>query len=426
MDCFKIDRALTEHYTRLRRRLHENAECAYQLERTVEIVTGELRALGIAYRIIGKGSIAARVGQGEYGVLLRADMDALHMKEETDLSFAPTDGRMHACGHDMHTAMLLFALNILKKKENDLAHEVRILFQAAEETLSGAADSIEAGILRPWDEVGMISCENDEKCKKLLSKAEKKPFIRAAYSLHSVVDVPIKCGTLIVPKGGVGAAASDFFRIDIEGRSSHGAVPHLGSDSLMALNSIYTALTTLAVRVAPRCDDALITVGRLSGGENANVICAHAEAEGTVRSYNDDTQRMLREQMATSTQQIGRAYGTEADLSFLGGAPTLKNDGDLASAAAHALRKIFPCGVLYADELSGSEVQRKSGGSEDFASFSHRIPSLLVGICAGDSREGYCYPLHHPKVRFDERALPIGALAYCALAHLSLPFGTVG
>ena len=140
----------TRYYTELRRALHQNAECGFDLPITRGIITDELKRLQIEYKIIGKGSIAARLGRGDHAILLRADMDALFMEERSGLAFAATGVRMHACGHDMHVAMLLYALALLKEEEDSLAHEVRVLFQAGEEILQGAADAIASGILDPW------------------------------------------------------------------------------------------------------------------------------------------------------------------------------------------------------------------------------------------------------------------------------------
>lgn len=410
-----------QYYIKLRHLLHQNAECGFSLDQTRRIVTDELRALGIEYKSVGEGSLAARIGRGDFGVLLRADMDALFMKEEAELPFASSNGCMHACGHDMHTAMLLFAAKLLKQEESGLAHEVRILFQAAEESLCGARDAIECGILQEWEEIEEKNEENNEKCKAGFTNCTKNCFVKAAYSLHVLVGIPIDFGTIIVPDGGIGAPASDFFRICVKGQSSHGAVPHQGTDALLSLGAICSSLSTLATRYAPITDAPLITVGKVTGGENANVICSHAIAEGTVRSLDDGTQQRLRWQMRESVRCIAEAYGTRAELSFFGSAPTLRNDAALSALALSLLGKQMQ-GVLSSATFAGTGARGRLGGSEDFASFSHIIPSLLLGICAGDSREGYIHPLHHPGARFDESAIMRGALAYFRLGMAAVPY----
>ena len=398
---------------KLRRELHRSAEVGFSLDGTRSIIQNALCALDVEYKEIGKGSIVARLGAGECGILLRADMDALAMREESAVDFASQNGCMHACGHDMHTAMLLGALANLSKNRTSLPVEIRFLFQASEENLMGARDAIEHGVLSPWEE---ICTKNSRKCKQLLEK-EENFFIKSALSLHCIVGIAIPLGTLIVPREGVSAPASAFFTVKLTGESAHGGAPQMGRDALFAMHSLYSAFCSLTSRTVSIKDEPLLTVGQMQAGVSANVIAARAQMSGTVRASDDGAEECLLSRMRHLTAQISAAFGVSGELSINGFAPTLRNDPSLAQRAYRCLCEALPhTRVVFSEELYGTDGQKKSGGSEDFAHFSHLIPSLLVAIGAGDLREGYTAPLHHPAVRFDERALEIGAEAYASLA----------
>ena len=397
----------------LRRTLHECAEVAFSLPHTRKIIIDHLVREGVEYKEIGKGSVVARLGRGERGILLRADMDALPMEEKSDLPFSSKNGCMHACGHDMHTAMLLGAISLLNVQKEKLTMEIRFLFQASEENLLGAVDAIACGILDGWEE---IKEKNDEKCKQRLEK-KKEYFISKAFSLHCVTAIPLSVGKIIVPNGGTGAQASRYFSLTYRGDSSHGGTPHIGKDALWAMHVLYQAFSALPQNTVSITDQPLLTIGEFYAGTAPNVIASSASLSGTVRSISDKAQEILCERMTEVSQKIAVAYGVSSDVSFLGYAPTLYNDPKLSVEVEGKLTAFLGKErVVSTRELEGGDGQKRNGGSEDFAHFSHLVPSLLIAICAGDSREGYCYPLHHPCVRFDERALFVGAKVYELLA----------
>ena len=404
------------HLIELRRALHAHAEVGFDLFHTRSIIERELEREGVEYKAIGSGSIMARIGKGTHGILLRADMDALPMREMTSLPFASRGECMHACGHDMHTAMLLGAISRLGKKREKFPFEVRFLFQASEENLCGARDAILYGALEPWDK---ITTKNDVECKQELEN-RREYFITKAYSLHCVTALPLQVGTLIVGAGGTVAPASSFFSLTLRGENAHGATPHIGKDALLAMNMAYQALLTLPQRCASPQDSPLLTVGKLKAGEAPNVIPSLATLEGTIRSMSDDTQATLCERAKALTEQIAHAYGVAPEFQITGGAPTLSNAMRLSKEVAASLTACLGEGCVLRGEALSREGQRVVGGSEDFAHFSRRVPSLFIGIAAGDSREGYTHPLHHPEVRFDERSLEIGAHTLELLALFEL------
>ncbi len=398
-----------------RRKLHECAEIGFELKNTRRIIEQMLESEGVEYKPIGKGSIVARIGRGEYGILLRADSDALPIREETDLSFSSKNGCMHACGHDMHTAMLLGAICSLAKNREALGYEVRFLFQAAEEKLQGAEDAILSGVLGEWDD---ICTENDEKCKQLFEN-NKRFFIKKAFSVHCMTGVPMNVGSIVVANGGTSAPASIMFSLSVEGENAHGGAPQMGKDALCAVVSLYNALQTLPQSTVSITDQPLLTIGQLQAGTAPNVICSKAEMSGTIRAMSDSAENRLSERMKEMTENISHAFGVKGELHFLGSAPTLYNDPNLSKEVYSLLCSVLDSSqILYASDLYGEDGQKKNGGSEDFAHFSHLVPSLLLAICAGDSREGYVHPLHHPKTCFDERALMYGARVYEALARM--------
>ncbi len=405
------------HLIDTRRALHQSSEIGFELPGTRKIIEDYLDRAGVEHRRIGRGSVVARIGEGKCGILLRADMDALPMQEESGERYASQNGNMHACGHDMHTAMLLGAVSALSEKKQNTTCEIRFLFQASEENLMGGYDSISSGVLEEWEN---IRTENDGKCKQLLESKEGL-FIKRAFSLHCMSGVPLKTGEIIVGDGGIVAPASSYFTLHIYGTSAHGGAPHMGRDALLALVAIYNAYGSMAQNTVSAKDQPLITIGELHGGDAVNVVPAHAYMRGTVRTMSDEAQEKLIRKMKEVAMYISHAYGVTSAFSVEGYAPTLKNDADLSLRVHSYLKKCFsPTRVKFSSDIYQGEGAKRSGGSEDFAHFSHIVPSLLIALAAGDSRKGYTYPLHHPKVRFDEKALMIGASLYEALAMFAI------
>lgn len=377
-----------------RRYLHAHAETGFDLEETYQYVWRSLREMGCVPRRCGKCGIVAEIGTGERVVLLRADMDALPIREEADVPFACVEGRMHACGHDLHTAMLLGAARLLKERESGLPGRVRLMFQPAEEILAGAQDMLENGLLdggRP----------------------------EAAFMLHVLTNLDLPVGTAIVSAPGVSAPAAAFFAIDVQGKGCHGAMPHTGVDPITAAAHIVLGLQQIQTRELAMSDQSVLTLGLLQAGESANVIPDTAHLAGTLRAYDDETVAlMLRraEEIACGTAQVFRAA---ADFRVTSHAPTLLNDTRLSALALDALRRTLGDGrALLSSDLSGDG--RKSTGSEDFAAVSHAVPSVMIALAAGRPQDGHDHPAHHPRTTFDEAALPAGAAAYAALAMAAL------
>ena len=380
-------KALQKKLTEWRRWLHSNAETGFELLCTKAFVKDKLRELGYASSDCGKG-IVATVGNEKNGktFLLRADMDALPIEESSGVPFACKTGKMHACGHDMHTAMLLGAAYVLKKYEKDLRGCVKFVFQPAEELLSGAKEMLDAGVLQ-------------------------EPNVDGAMMLHVLTGLSVPAGTVIVSSGGVSAPAADYFTVRVQGRGCHGSTPEQGVNALTVAARITLALEGLTARELGLSQPAVLTVGRLQAGTVANALADLATLEGTLRAYDEKTRAKLKIRISEIASGMGGVFHATAETEFTSGCPCLVNDENLSAEMKKYLSELLNEGTVYASkEFSGGD--RRGGGSEDFAYIAQKTPSVMVALAAGEPEKGYGYPLHHPKTKFDESVLHIGAAAY--------------
>lgn len=378
-----------------RRWLHAHAETGFDLLETKPYVKKALEKMGYCVSECGKAGLVAAAGSGEKVFLLRADMDALPITEEADVDFPSPNGRMHACGHDLHTAMLLGAAKLLKAHEAEIPGTVKLMFQPAEETFEGGKDMIENGVL-------------------------KDPDVNAAMMIHVTAGLPIPAGTVIVSAPGVSAPAADYFSIKVQGKGCHGSAPQNGVDSLTAAAHILIALQEIHARELAPEEEAVLTIGTFQGGTAENVIADSATLGGTIRTYDEKTRTYLKERVTQIATGIAAAFRATAEVRFGSGCPTLVNDKKLCTDTAGYLKELLgPYGALEAAVLNGGKPAR-GGGSEDFAYVSQEVPSLMLALAAGEPDKGYQYPQHHPKVKFDETVLPIGsaALTHCAIRWL--------
>lgn len=368
-----------------RRALHERAETGFALGETTKYIKERLTELGYAPKDCGKAGIVAQIGK-ESGkcVLLRADIDGLPMYEDTGLPFACKKGNMHACGHDMHAAMLLGAAKLLREREKGLKGCVKLLFQPAEEILQGAKDCIRAGVL-------------------------ETPKPHAAFALHVSTGNDLPMGEVVLSLRETAAPAADYFDIKIKGKSCHGATPDKGIDALTVAAHVLFALQTIPAREQKVDDPFVLTVGKMQAGSAGNAIPESAQMQGTLRAYDEQTRLRIKRRIKEIVAAQAKAFGAKGSVKFAGGCPTLQNDLQLAAFAEREIKKLF-------GEKALVKTDGRGGGSEDFACFSHELPSLLLVIGAGEKKKGYEYPLHHPKTDFDEAALGVGSEL---LAHLA-------
>lgn len=374
----------------LRRHLHSHPGTGFAVEETVAFVEKTLEEIGVTSQRCGKAGVSALIGSGGPVFLLRADMDALPIREEASVLFAAQNGNMHACGHDMHTAMLLGAAVLLKAYEAELAGTVKLMFQPAEEILRGAKDMITAGIL-------------------------ENPKVDAALMLHVIVGTPVPTGKLVVCGGGVSAPGAEMFRVFVQGRGTHGAMPHMGVDALQTAAQILIALQEIHARELPMGERAALTIGSFQAGEMPNVIPDTAELRGSLRAYREETQHLLKTRLEQITHHVASAFRGKAEVEFTDSCPGLLNDAGLSEAVGRYLKDLLgEKNVILSNAFQADKEESGSrpAGSEDFAYVSQQIPSLMVALSAGSRQDGYAHPLHHPAVCFDESALSIGAAAY--------------
>lgn len=384
--------ALQKHLVKLRREIHGYAETGFELTKTASFVKKQLESYGFQTKNVGKCGVVADLGKksAKSTFLLRADMDALPIKEETGLSFAAKNGNMHACGHDMHTVMLLGAAKLLKAREHDLKQRVRLMFQPAEELLQGARDMIENGVLH-------------------------HPNVDGAMMLHVLTGTELPSGTIVVSSEGVSAPAADYFTITVQGKGCHGSMPQEGVDALSAAAHIYIALQEITAREVALSQPAILTIGCLQAGAAANVIPDTARMQGTMRTYDEKTRARLKERIVSISKAVASGMRAKVTVTFDSGCPTLKNHESISKQAQSALADVFGAGkVLVSQALNGGN-RASGGGSEDFAYVSHKVPSVMIALSAGSVKEGYAYPLHHPKADFDENILYIGSVIYAAM-----------
>lgn len=385
-------KALQDEITQHRRWLHAHAETGFSLRETKAYVKNELEKMGYSVLECGKAGLTATVGRdGGKTILLRADMDALPITEETGLPYASTSGSMHACGHDLHTAMLLGAAKLLKAHAEELPGQVKFMFQPSEETFEGSLDMIQHGVL-------------------------ENPRPDAAVMIHVSAGIPLPSGTVIVSSPGVSAPAADYFSIHVQGKGCHGSAPQNGRDPLTAAAHILIALQEIMAREIGSSEEAVLTIGSFHGGEVGNVIPDSAVLSGTIRTYDEQIRSFLKQRLAEISQGIASSFRCAARISFGSCCPTLINNEDLSERIAAILKELLgDHGVFTTAQLGGGKPQR-GGGSEDFAYITQEIPSLMLALAAGEPSNGYRYPQHHPKVTFDEDVLSTGAAVFAGIA----------
>ena len=370
--------AYQEQLVQTRRYLHSHPETGFDLKNTTEYVRKELIAMGYEPVMCGKSGIIALAGKKKSGkvFLIRGDMDALPIKEESDVPFSSDNGKMHACGHDMHTTMMLGAARLLKSHEYEIEGTVKLMFQPAEEIFEGSDDMINAGVLN-------------------------SPDVDAAMMIHVMAGLPIPAGTVISCDGGVSAPAADYFYIDIQGKGCHGSMPNNGVDPITIAAHIITGLSEINSRELGLSDDAVITIGTINAGNAANVIPDTAHMSGTIRTYDEETRSYIKQRVSDIASNIASAYRGSASVTYGSGCPCLLNNPDLATCSAKYLNELLgPSRTFTAAQLnamSGGGKASKSTGSEDFAYVSQKVPSIMFALAAGTPQDGYCYPQHHPE-----------------------------
>ena len=374
-------KAIKEDLINIRRTIHSNPEVGAVLPKTKAYVTEKLKEFGYEPMEICESGIVATVKGSKSGktFLLRADMDALPVKELTECEFKSNNGYMHACGHDMHTAMLLGAAKLLKQNQDKIKGTVKLVFQPDEEGFTGAKKMLKAGVL-------------------------KNPDVDAAMAMHVHSGTPsnvVLCGLVTT------IAGCNRFRITVKGTGCHGAMPEMGVDPINIAAHIYISLQEIISREISATKSAVVTIGKFCGGEAANIIPEEVIMEGTIRSLDKEVGEFIFNRINDIVTSTAKMFRGQAELIELSSAPPLINNKDLAKEVTSYLKEILGNQSVILYEQGGM-------GSEDFASYSYEVPSVYLMLGAGSKQENSLYgeAMHNPKVVFNEDILVTGAAIY--------------
>lgn len=386
-------KALEPQLQTWRRTLHKHPEVGFDLPQTKALVREALTEMGYAPQDCGKAGIIALAGGKKPGktILLRGDMDALPIQEESGEDFASEiPGKMHGCGHDMHTAMMLGAAKLLKAHEDEIEGTVKLEFQPAEEIFQGSPDMIRNGLL-------------------------EDPHVDAAVMFHVLAGMPLPAGTVLVPGGGITMASCEQYHITVHGKGGHGSTPNACVDPITAAAHIHIALQEINSRELDPNSFGVLTTGCFKAGAASNVIPDTAEMFGTIRTTDPDnkTGELIRKRMTEIAQGVATAFRCTAEVTFSDYCPCMVVDKALAADALTYMTELLGQGAMDMTPITGGKA---GGGSEDFAFVSHEVPTVSMFLSAGSSKDGYLYGQHHPKVRFDDSILFEGSAAYSYFA----------
>ena len=369
--------------TEWRRDFHAHPELAFEEERTAGLVAERLESFGVEVsRGLAKTGVVGKLttGTGNRAIALRADMDALPMDEGNDFEYASkTPGKMHGCGHDGHTTMLLGAAKYLAETK-DFDGTVYFIFQPAEEAEGGAEVMVKEGLF------------------------EKFP-VEAIYGMHNWPGMPV--GEFAIAPGPM-MAAFDVFDLVIRGQGSHGAMPHQGVDSIVVASQVVSALQSITSRNTDPIDALVVSVTQIHGGDAYNIIPDEVILRGTVRSFREEVRDMVEPAMKRIADGVCAAYGATAELHYEKRYPATVNSVEETELAAEAATKI-----VGSEAINRSPVP--SMGSEDFAYMLREKPGSYVWVGNG-AGEGGCM-LHNPGYDFNDDIIPIGASYWATLVE---------
>lgn len=383
-ELWKSCREMQDEIVRLRRQLHRIPETGTHLPLTQEAVVRELESAGIPFfRSSRDSSLRADIqgGSGGKTVVFRADMDALPIKEDTGVSYASLhEGKMHACGHDSHVAMLLAAARVLQSGRDCFQGTVRLIFQSGEETSEGARNVIEEGWLDGAD---------------------------AAFGLHiGPVEDSIPSGAFVAVPGAC-LASVDRFRIQIKGAGCHCSMPHKGKDPVVMASHVVLALQNILSREIPATEAAALSVGTIRGGEVFNAIPDTVELEGSLRALGEDTRRLCARRIEEIAAATASVFGGSAHTELAWGTPPLRNDPVMAELAAGA------AAAVAGEEKAITALPAPKMGGDDFACYLSQVPGAYVFF----SSHGNGSPIHSARFTIDEEILWQGAAFWVELSR---------
>jgi amidohydrolase len=374
MDILKEAEKVEKEVIELRRKIHMYPELGFEEAKTSEIVYDYLKNLGIEVKRIAKtGVVGTLKGNGSKTIAIRADMDALPIQEENDVEYASQiPGRMHACGHDVHTAILLGTAKLLANMRDKLKGNVKFIFQPAEETTGGALPLIEEGVL-------------------------ENPKVDAIIGLH--VDPELQVGQIGITYGKA-YASSDMFDIIVKGKSSHGAEPHKSVDSIVIAANIVNMLQTVVSRKANPLSPIVLTIGTIEGGYARNIIANKVRMSGIIRMMEEEKRDEIVEMVEKICDNTAKAMGGEVEFKRTIGYPCLVNHKGMTDLIKETAFPLLGEGNVI-------EVA-PTMGVEDFAYFLQKVPGSFYKLGCGNKEKGIDKPIHNNQFNIDEDCIKIG------------------
>ena len=378
MDIKEAAKAVHQEIVKWRRDLHRIPEIGFDLEQTSEYVKASLTEMDIPHTSAAKTGVIGLIEGSSPGpvLALRADMDALPIREETGLSFASENNSMHACGHDAHTAMLLGTARVLNSLKKHLKGSIKLLFQPGEEGHGGAEKMIADGCL-------------------------ESPQVDAVVGLHVGQIFPeVGTGQIGICKGPI-LAASTAFEVEVKGKSTHGALPHLGVDAITVSAEIITSLQKIVSREIDPLGAAVLTVGKIKGGEAINIVTPTVKFGGDFRTLTEHDRSFITGRLEEICTSLAGAHRAEAKVKILGGYPPTVNNPIFVDKVTKA-----------AGEVIGSEnvveIKKPNMGTEDMSLYLEKVPGAFFVLGTGNAEKGITYPHHNSKFDLDEDVLWIG------------------
>ncbi|RHW40366.1 amidohydrolase [Neobacillus notoginsengisoli] len=378
----KAIQAYNEELIELRRKFHSEPELSFEEFKTTAFVCEYLENLGISYRKTKPTGVIATIEGGNPGktVALRADMDALTVEQlNKDLPYASKEeGKMHACGHDAHTAMLLIAAKALNEIKEELPGNVRLIFQPAEEIAAGAKAMVSQGAMDGVDNV---------------------------FGIHIWSQMPT--GTVSCTPG-PSFASADLFTVTFKGKGGHGAIPHDCIDAAVVASSFVMNVQSVVSRTIDPQQPAVLTVGKMVVGTRFNVIAENAVIEGTVRCFDPTVKDHIEQQLRNYAEQVAAIYGATAEVEYTYGTVAVINDEESAKLVQKTAAEAFGAEVIY--------HEKPTMGAEDFSEYMMKAPGSFALVGSGNPEKDTQWAHHHGKFNIDEDALATGAELYAQYA----------
>jgi amidohydrolase len=363
--------------TEVRRDFHSHPEFGMEEFRTKDKICEYLDAMGIPFEAGIANTGVVGLIQGEQDgktVALRADMDALPIFEQNDVSYKSTiDGKMHACGHDAHMTVLLGAAKLLNQNKHLIKGNVKLLFQPAEETVGGAKPMIEDGVL-------------------------EDPKVEAIFGLH--VDSHIPVGKIGVKYGQMNAS-SDTITIMVKGKNAHGAYAYKGKDAILIAAQMISVLQTIISRGVDARQSAVISIGVIHGGTQGNIVADEVKFVGTVRTLTPEVRQSVLKKLEETVTYVARGMGGKAVLSIEPGYTSLINDDTMVDIVKRSAKQLL-------GEDNVKVIDMPSLGVEDFAFFAEAVPGAFFRLGVRNEEKGIIHDVHTPLFNLDEESLPIG------------------